>query len=105
MAFGYVVLLFWRTVRDLTLFCEGADKAAAAPAVQPRAVFGVPLEEALAVSQIANLPSIVFRSIQFLESMKADEEEGIYRLSGSSAVVKSLKDKFNTGGLLCHSAP
>ena len=29
--------------------------------------------------------------------MKADQEEGIYRLSGSSAVIKNLKDKFNTG--------
>ena len=28
---------------------------------------------------------------------KADQEEGIYRLSGSSAVIKSLKDRFNSG--------
>lgn len=63
----------------------------------PRAVFGVPLEEALDVACIAHLPAIVFRSIQYLEAKKADQEEGIYRLSGSSAVVKSLKDKFNTG--------
>ena len=77
---------------------SGADKAAPAPAMQPRAVFGVSLEEALAVSQIANLPSIVFRSIQYLEMNKADEEEGIYRLSGSSAVIKNLKDRFNSEG-------
>lgn len=80
---------------------SGADKAAntpaAAPPMQVRAVFGVPLEEALSVSQIANLPSIVFRSIQYLEMHKADEEEGIYRLSGSSAVIKNLKDRFNAG--------
>ena len=63
----------------------------------PRAVFGVPLEEALEVSQICNLPSIIFRSIQYLEAKKADQEEGIYRLSGSSAVIKSLKDRFNHG--------
>lgn len=63
----------------------------------PRSVFGVPLEEALEVSQICNLPSIVFRSIQYLEFKKADQEEGIYRLSGSSAVIKALKDRFNNG--------
>jgi RalA-binding protein 1 len=62
-----------------------------------RAVFGVPLEQSLAVSQIANLPAIVFRCIQYLETKKADQEEGIYRLSGSSAVIKSLKDRFNLG--------
>jgi RalA-binding protein 1 len=64
----------------------------------PRAVFGVNLEESLDVAQIANLPAIVFRSIQYLEAKKADQEEGIYRLSGSSAVIKSLKDRFNAEG-------
>jgi RalA-binding protein 1 len=39
----------------------------------------------------------VFRSIQYLEAKKADQEEGIYRLSGSSAVIKNLKDRFNSG--------
>ena len=73
------------------------EKAQALPVMQSRAVFGVPLEESLAVSQIANLPSIVFRSIQYLEANKADQEEGIYRLSGSSALIKNLKDKFNAG--------
>jgi len=61
-------------------------------------VFGVTLEESLEVVQIAGLPAIVFRCIQYLEKMKADQEEGIYRLSGSSAVIKNLKDKFNTEG-------
>ncbi|KAF8074770.1 hypothetical protein FPV67DRAFT_1726368 [Lyophyllum atratum] len=63
-----------------------------------RAVFGVALEESLDVVQIANLPAIVFRSIQYLEAKKADQEEGIYRLSGSSAVIKGLKDRFNAEG-------
>ncbi|EKM81978.1 hypothetical protein AGABI1DRAFT_105366 [Agaricus bisporus var. burnettii JB137-S8] len=67
-------------------------------AVVPRNVFGIPLEESLEVSQICNLPSIVFRSIEYLEAKKADQEEGIYRLSGSSAVIKSLKDRFNAEG-------
>jgi RalA-binding protein 1 len=65
----------------------------------PRAVFGVTLDEALDVAQIANLPAIVFRCIQYLEAKKADQEEGIYRLSGSSAVIKNLKDRFNMGVL------
>jgi RalA-binding protein 1 len=55
------------------------------------------LEESLDVVEIANLPAVVFRCIQYLEAKKADQEEGIYRLSGSSAVIKSLKDRFNTG--------
>jgi RalA-binding protein 1 len=62
-----------------------------------RAVFAVPLEQALAIVQIANLPAIVFRCIEYLEAKKSDEEEGIYRLSGSNAVIKNLKDRFNTG--------
>ena len=60
-------------------------------------MFGTALEESLEVAQIANLPAIVFRCIQYLEVGKADQEEGIYRLSGSSAVIKSLKDRFNLG--------
>lgn len=63
---------------------------------QPRAVFGVTIVDALAVAQIANLPSVVFRCIQYLETKHAEREEGIYRLSGSSAVIKALKDRFNT---------
>lgn len=63
----------------------------------PRAVFGVALEESLDVVQIANLPAIAFRCIQYLEAKHAEQEEGIYRLSGSSAVIKALKDRFNMG--------
>lgn len=73
------------------------DKGNASVLYVPRAVFGVPLDESLDVAQIANLPAIVFRSIQYLEAKKAEQEEGIYRLSGSSAVIKNLKDRFNMG--------
>lgn len=72
-----------------------ADKQAVAHI--PRPVFGIPLEESLDIVQIANLPAVVFRCIQYLEAKKADQEEGIYRLSGSSAVIKNLKDMFNHG--------
>ncbi|KAG2122137.1 hypothetical protein DEU56DRAFT_832941 [Suillus clintonianus] len=64
----------------------------------PRAIFGVPLEESIDVAEIARLPAVVFRCIQYLEAKKADQEEGIYRLSGSSAVIKGLKDRFNAEG-------
>ena len=60
-------------------------------------MFGVSLEESLEIAEIAGLPAIVFRCIQYLEAKKADQEEGIYRLSGSSAVIKALKDRFNNG--------
>jgi len=68
------------------------------PLSVPRTVFGVALEESLEVAEIARLPAVIFRCIQYLETKKADQEEGIYRLSGSSAVIKSLKDRFNTEG-------
>ncbi|KAI6044279.1 hypothetical protein EDC04DRAFT_2940718 [Pisolithus marmoratus] len=71
-----------------------ADKVVAIP----RAVFAVPLEESLDVAEIARLPAVVFRCIQYLEAKKAEKEEGIYRLSGSSAVIKGLRDRFNTEG-------
>jgi RalA-binding protein 1 len=38
----------------------------------PRAVFEVTLDESLDVAQIANLPVIVFRCIQYLEAKKVD---------------------------------
>ena len=60
-------------------------------------MFAVSLVDSLTVAKIANLPAVVFRCIQYLEAKKADQEEGIYRLSGSSAVIKSLKDRFNAG--------
>jgi RalA-binding protein 1 len=60
-------------------------------------VFGATLEEAVEVAEIDNLPAIVYRCIQYLEAKKADQEEGIYRLSGSTAVIKNLKDRFNMG--------
>ena len=61
-------------------------------------VFGVPLVESIAVASKANLPAIVYRCIEYLEAKKAEEEEGIYRLSGSSAVIKGLKERFDNEG-------
>lgn len=80
--------------RSFWNFGRPADRL---PTSAPRAVFGVPLDESLDVVEIARLPAVVFRCIQYLEAKKADQEEGIYRLSGSSAVIKGLKDRFNAG--------
>ncbi|EJU03903.1 RhoGAP-domain-containing protein [Dacryopinax primogenitus] len=62
------------------------------------AVFGVALQDSLSVASIANLPAVVFRCIEYLEARGAEREEGIYRLSGSSAVVKALRERFNAEG-------
>ncbi|RKP05247.1 Rho GTPase activation protein, partial [Thamnocephalis sphaerospora] len=66
------------------------------PTYQP--VFGVPLERAIEISRIKEgleCPAVVYRSIEYLEAKKAELEEGIYRLSGSSAVIRQLRDKFD----------
>jgi len=64
-------------------------------------LFGISLREAVEITQEMgmgiNVPSVVYRCIEYLEHMEAAKEEGIYRLSGSSATIRGLKDKFNTG--------
>ncbi|KAK4520385.1 Respiratory supercomplex factor 1, mitochondrial [Mucor velutinosus] len=60
-------------------------------------IFGVPLEAAIRVSRISEryqLPAIVYRCIAYLEEKKAIHEEGIYRLSGSSAQMSYLRQQF-----------
>lgn len=67
----------------------------------PRPVFGVSLQEAVSVARVheaLDLPAIVFRCVEFLEAKGAIEEEGIYRLSGSSVIIKGYKERFNTEG-------
>ena len=61
-------------------------------------VFGIPLSESLQIASKGNLPAVVYRCIEYLEAKKAESEEGIYRLSGSSAVIKGLKDRFDVEG-------
>lgn len=66
----------------------------------PNQVFGIPLDEAVKVCRISHdyeLPAVVYRCIEYLESKEAAQEEGIYRLSGSAAKIKKLKEKFNQG--------
>lgn len=71
-----------------------------ANATPARPVFGVPIQEAVEIARVkedSDLPAVVFRCVQYLSSVKAEKEEGIYRMSGSSAVIKALKDRFNAG--------
>lgn len=71
-----------------------------ANATPARPVFGVPIQEAVEIARVkadSDLPAVVFRCVQYLSSVKAEQEEGIYRMSGSSAVIKALKDRFNAG--------
>ncbi|CAG8450432.1 16606_t:CDS:2 [Acaulospora morrowiae] len=66
-----------------------------------RIVFGVPLDQAISVVRIKEgyeLPAVVYRCIEYLDAKNASEEEGIYRLNGATATIKSLKDRFNTEG-------
>lgn len=64
---------------------------------QPPRVFGIPLEEAIKnsrVSEKCELPAVVYRCVEYLEAKNAAQEEGIYRLSGSAAKIKALKQQF-----------
>ena len=95
----FFILIVASAASSIDGLASSEKNAAPVQPQPPHAVFGTTLEESLEIAQIANLPAIVFRCIQYLELKKADQEEGIYRLSGSSAVIKSLKDRFNSGTL------
>ena len=67
-----------------------------------RAVFGLPLAEAVELCPPkgidSHLPAVVYRSIEYLRAKNAASEEGIFRLSGSSIVVRAMRERFNTEG-------
>lgn len=67
-----------------------------------RAVFGAPLADAVQFAHPADatteLPAVVYRCIEYLTYKNAIAEEGIFRLSGSNTLIKTLKDRFNTEG-------
>ena len=68
--------------------------------IEPNQVFGIPLEDAVKVTKISKtyeLPAIVYRCIDFLETKDSILEEGIYRRSGNAAKIRALKAKFNKG--------
>ncbi|KAJ6259992.1 Rho-type GTPase-activating protein [Drechslerella dactyloides] len=65
-----------------------------------RCVFGASLGDAVEVSRPPDvdlaIPSVVYRSIEYLDARNACQEEGIFRLSGSNTTIKALRDRFNT---------
>lgn len=67
-----------------------------------RPVFGMPLGEAVEVSQPIGvdlpLPAIVYRCLEYLQVRGAVQEEGIFRFSGSNTVIKALRERFDTEG-------
>lgn len=72
-------------------------------AANVRPSFGVPLAEAVESSPPRGmpevcLPAVVYRCLEYLEAHDAASEEGIFRLSGSSVVIKGLRDRFNIEG-------
>ncbi|KAG0049748.1 hypothetical protein BGZ83_005431 [Gryganskiella cystojenkinii] len=79
-----------------------APSSSSYPSSTPaRQVFGVPLEQAIEQARVQpgyELPAVVYRCIEYLNAHRAKMEEGIYRLNGSSAVIKNLKERFNQEG-------
>ncbi|KAL8706146.1 MAG: hypothetical protein Q9201_000781 [Fulgogasparrea decipioides] len=67
-----------------------------------RPTFGVPLAQAVEFCSPKGvdvcLPAVVYRCLEYLEAHHAASEEGIFRLSGSSVVIKALRDRFNSLG-------
>ncbi|RMZ91604.1 hypothetical protein DV736_g1166, partial [Chaetothyriales sp. CBS 134916] len=67
-----------------------------------RPVFGLPLAEAVELCPPDGLnvplPAVVYRTIEYLRAKNAANEEGLFRLSGSNLVIRTLKDRFNTEG-------
>ncbi|KAL9591124.1 MAG: hypothetical protein Q9203_000123 [Teloschistes exilis] len=67
-----------------------------------RPTFGVPLAEAVKFCSPKGvdvcMPAVVYRCLEYLEAQDAASEEGIFRLSGSSVVIKALRDRFNNQG-------
>ncbi|KAK6535951.1 hypothetical protein TWF281_000200 [Arthrobotrys megalospora] len=76
--------------------------AANVPAKLPpsRSVFGAALGDAVEVSKPPGvdleIPSVVYRCIEYLDARGAWQEEGIFRLSGSNTAIRQLRDRFNT---------
>ncbi|KAI9814102.1 MAG: hypothetical protein M1832_005990 [Thelocarpon impressellum] len=87
------------TLAAATLAASNAQQAQRNPV---RAVFGAHLAEAAEhsgpVGVDVYLPAVVYRCIEYLDSKNASSEEGIFRLSGSNVLIKSLRERFNNEG-------
>lgn len=81
---------------------QQAQHAQSRPRGPVRPVFGMPLAEAVefCAPEGVNvyLPAIVYRCIEYLRAKNAASEEGLFRLSGSSITVRTLKERFNAEG-------
>ncbi|KAL8719928.1 MAG: hypothetical protein Q9225_003131 [Loekoesia sp. 1 TL-2023] len=92
---------------DLTAHADDARMSFIEPPpieINPNArpTFGVPLADAVEFCAPKGvdvcLPAVVYRCLEYLEAQDAASEEGIFRLSGSSVVIKALRDRFNNQG-------
>ena len=67
-----------------------------------KAAFGAPLADAVEYCGPRGidvcLPAVVYRCLEYLGSKDASREEGIFRMSGSNVVIKSLRKRFNAEG-------
>ena len=72
------------------------------PPSNGRLVFGMPLAEAVetfpARDTSLKMPAVVYRCLEYLEAKEAHNEEGIFRLSGSTITIKQLRERFNNEG-------
>lgn len=79
---------------------EGSPPKSFSPELSAKRVFGVPLFDAVHLSAKnvyhCKVPSIVYRCIELLKVRGAIFEEGIFRLSGSTSTIRTLKERFNT---------
>ena len=62
-------------------------------------VFGSPIDSCLKLSShvyhgVYEIPSVVYRCLEYLYKNRGIQEEGIFRLSGSSTLIKTLQDEF-----------
>lgn len=92
---------------DQELIYNSSGGSTPQPQLEPRGpggrqAFGAPLAEAVRycgpVDVNVPLPAVVYRCIQYLDLKDAVLEEGIFRLSGSSLVIKQLRERFNQEG-------
>ncbi|SCU85036.1 LAMI_0C09890g1_1 [Lachancea mirantina] len=63
-------------------------------------VFGSDLKSCLSLSSHTyqgryEIPSVIYRCLEYLYCNHGIEEEGIFRISGSSALIKSLQEEFD----------
>ncbi|KAJ1548235.1 hypothetical protein HK096_008281, partial [Nowakowskiella sp. JEL0078] len=76
-----------------------SDNSSASRAGSNSCIFGAPLEIAVSLSRIIDtipLPAVLYRCIEYLEANNMADEEGIYRLSGTSSAIAALRDRFDT---------